>query len=216
MTDEFRRLADDASEPYLYSDVNIARWAAEAEREACVRANLIYDTTSSFLAITVVDGTATYAIDERIVRIDRILYTPTNGTATKLTNVGIEWLEDADDGFQRTGKPTHFARTAQGTIRLWPEPDSGAVGALALAVYRLPLSDLEDGADEPEIGIVHHEGLIDWMLYRAYQGKDGEASDPERSKYHLNEFEARFGPRPTAKQLRKQREQRRVTTRYPM
>lgn len=88
-----------------------------------------------------------------------------------------------------------------------------ADGFLTLNVYRYPLRDMEDSDDEPEIAQRHHDGLLDWILYRAYTERDIEAEAPQRAANHLAAFTARFGDRQDANVMRKHRQQRRPVIR---
>lgn len=212
---EFRQQADDKGFQPLYVDEDLPKWANEAEREAAVRARLLFDDTSAFLTLPVVAATVRYAIDPRIQVIDGAFFAPTVGRQRLLDLTGLDDLRQHDTHLCRTcNRPAALVHIEQSAIRLWPIPTSTVAGSLKLEVYRLPLEDMVDSDDAPEIGAIHHLGLVDWMLYRAYATKDGEDGDPVRSKTHYDAFEARFGERPTADVLRRHREKRRVTTTY--
>jgi hypothetical protein len=213
----FRQRSDDlvtAGGEYLYGSTDLYRFATEGETEACLRAKLLYDTTSSFLRCTVVAGTSSYALDPRVDRIDRVVLTLTSGGRPKdLRIVGIDHIHDRADWHSQTGRPCLAAHVDRRLV-LWPTPTAAYVGTVQLHAYRLPKYPIEDDGDEPEIPVEHHEGLVDWMLFRAYSTKDGEAGDPERAAAAERAFTIRFGPRPDADTLRRHRERRRVTTRY--
>ena len=62
---------DDAVTPYLWSDIVLARYANEAEKEACRRASLLSDKTTAqdgdsvpLCSLTLVPGTAKYTISK--------------------------------------------------------------------------------------------------------------------------------------------------------
>lgn len=208
----FRQRADDATEPYLWQDTDLLLWASEAEREACLRARLIWDETSGFLTIPLVLGQAVYTIDPRIDHIQRVtLHLAAGGRPRDLCLTGIDHIEDAaTDWHPREGRPEVAARAGD-TLRLWPAPASS--GEIRIACYRLPLAPMAQDGDEPEIAQVHHESLIDWMLHRAYSTKDSDAEDLQRSAVALDRFRSNFGERNSANVMRKHRELRRVTTR---
>jgi hypothetical protein len=50
----------------------------------------------------------------------------------------------------------------------------------------------------PELDEQYHQGLVDWMLHRAYSKQDSETLDLGKAKEHLARFEKRFGERPSA------------------
>ena len=216
LIDSFRQRADDAVAPYHVDDPVLAKFASEAEREACIRANLIRDTTTTdYAAMPVTAGTAIYELDPLVQAIDSASFQVTGTTRwEKVTPTGMDRIEDNFDWQnKRASRPCSLVHLSpERSIRLWPTPSMD--GTLQLAVYRLPLFDMEDGEDEPEIPIEHHDGLVSWMLYRAYSTKDSELEDPDRAQANLSEFTARFGPRDTADVLRRHRERRRYTTRY--
>ena len=208
----FRQRADDAAEPYLYSDADLLRFASEAEREACLRARLLWDETT--FTIPVLANTALYALDQLIDRIERATFTAASGGRPRdLDLAGADVLAESSEWQSQSGRP-ECAVQKDRTLRLWPTPGATYAGALTLSVYRFPLSPMESTSDEPEIPLEHHDGLVDWMLFLAYTTKDSETNDPARAARHEALFAARFGERPSADVLRRHRERRRVTTRY--
>ena len=207
----FRQRADDTAEPYLWQDVDLFAWATEAEREACVRARLIWDETSAFLTLPLVPGQVVYAIDQRIDHIERVAVTlDAGGRAYDLCLTGIDGIQARPDWASRRGRPEMTARVGN-SLHLWPTPDRS--GSLSIACYRHPLAAMEVDSDEPEIAEEHHESLVDWMLYRAYSTKDSETEDQQRAAQALARFTGNFGERNSANVIRKHRERRRVTTR---
>lgn len=208
---EYRRRADDNVVPPHTSDEDVARLATEAEREAAVRALLLYDDGPDF-DIAVVAGTASYNYDPLIHRIEGVsVQLAAGGRPYDLDRVGLDWIHDQCDWQGRTGRPEVVADDGRGRLHLWPTPSQAAT--LSLRVYRYPRLALEEDDDEPEIRAEHHEGLVDWMLYRTWSTKDGEQEDSARAALVLAEFERRFGPRETADVMRRHRERRRVTAR---
>lgn len=213
LIEEFRRRSDDyGDDDALVSDSSLTLFASEAETEAAIRADLLYDDSTAFITtIAVVAGQHTYTLHESVHRVDAAHLTlASGGRARELDLTGMDALREEYDWADREGRPCKLVH-GQGTARLWPTPTQA--GTLQLAVYRKPLYPIEDLQDEPEIAEEHHLGLIDWMLYRAYGTKDGEAGDDTRSSLALAEFEARFGERDNADVQRRHRERRRVTTR---
>jgi hypothetical protein len=210
----WRRRSDDHTGQEQFDDADLLRYLTEAEREACLRAKLLFDESSDFTQIEVVEGTATYTLDERIDRIDGASFTPgAGGRAYDLVPKGIDWIRDQCDWANRTGQPTHYCLIDR-VLRVWPKPSSSGEGELQLRAYRFPLYPIDDLGASPEIPVEHHEGLLDWLDYRAHQTKDSEQGDESRSANGLAAFTDRFGERPDADTLRRHREQRRVTTRY--
>lgn len=212
---EARVRADDNVAPYLTDDETFARWASEAEREACVRARLLFQSAPlpGITLIPLVIGVAEYQLSPLIHWIDAASFVPVLGRAKNLDLIGLDSLREYCDWETRTSS-TPWALTENGAsiLRVFPAPS--VIGTLRLTVYRLPLYPMESMDDEPEINPLHHEGLVDWMLYRYWSQKDSENYDQERASQALSDFEVRFGKRNSADVMRKHRERRRITTRY--
>lgn len=210
---EFRRRADDTAGTVLYDDAALARFASEGEREAAERGLLLYDDTSeSITTYAVAPGNPRVTLDQAVFRVDAATFTPTSGgRPLDLNLVGIDFVRAQPGWDSREASRPWMAAVVGRELRLYPLPR--VAGTLQLAVYRYPLDPLEDDGDEPEIDAQHHDGLVDWMLYRAYATKDGEQGDDARSRLALSEFTDRFGERETADVNRRRGERRRVTTR---
>lgn len=212
---EVRRRADDEVGPHLISTQAIIGWTNEAEREACLRADLLFDdSTPDVTDIAVAAGESQFALHPKVQRIVSATFNRDDGGRPKPLDLrGLDWIEERSwHPAHNTGRPDVIAHDGRNTLHLWPRP--GVAGTLRLSVYRLPLIDMEDPSDEPEIAEHLHEGLIDWIMHRAFGVKDSENYDPQRSEAALAKFEERFGIRNTARVLRQRNERRRVTTRY--
>lgn len=80
----YRTHIDDSAANYFYTDEIFLTFLNEAVDEACIRANLIFDKTSSFCTIPVIGGQSVYSIDPAIYRIDYASITDANGTVAPL------------------------------------------------------------------------------------------------------------------------------------
>ncbi len=211
---EARRRTSDTKLPYQHSDDEHAQAASEGEREACARASLLYDTTSSFCTFAVTAGKAVYELDPLILKVETALFQRTSGGRAKsLKRCGIDWIHRQCDWASRTGCPTHYAIVGN-TLRVWPTPTTASVGTLSMSVYRDPLDELRSPGQEPEIPLHHHIGLVDWMVYLASDNRDGELYNPALAAAALNAFEERFGRRHDADTMRRHEEQQSVNTCY--
>ena len=216
---EYRRRADDRTEPYFLSDAQVLALLTEAEQEACQRSHPIFDyDTDDVVEYTVAAEQSSVALDPRVWRVDHATFTPDGalrGCRIELT--GIDAIRDMQDarGTAIASRPTHAAHSGRSTLTMFPAPS--VAGTLRLDVYRLPLYDIESASDEPEIPAELHMGLVDWVLYRVYDTPDMELTDPQRAQRALADFTMRFGERRTGDAQRRHRERRRVTTRniYP-
>lgn len=192
---QFRIDADDTVDnPYLWADEDIATWLSEAEEEAAIRANLIYDTTTPEVCqIAVVANTAAYPLHKAITEIAYAQFVPTSDATRvaildqkdrlELDRLNPRWRQD-------TGEPRYFVQDDT-TLTLYPRP--AEAGALTLEVHRLPLEPLANDNDEPEIGNAHHRHLVNWALFRAFSQPDTEAIDPNRAAQAEGRFTSHFG-----------------------
>jgi len=179
--------------PYLWSDESLLRYFTEAERQACSRANLIYDdTTTAYTRITLVAGQASYALSPKITVVENILF---NGAyITKKTKEDMDVLSPSwrsDTGM--TGN-TVYAVISGRQLRVSPVPNAADAGSyLYLETYRLPALAITDSSQEPEIPAENHRDLIWWVLHECYKKRDAEAYNPEQSEYYLFQFNQIFG-----------------------
>lgn len=226
---EYRVRADDGSQPYRADDPTVTRWLNEAVDEACIRADLIFDTTSPFCTIPIQPNVPTYALAQPIHKISAAWSTtfrsnlePTDQSA--LDRVGQHyplhgryrrrswaWCDYWAQWRTQTGHPRFYLRDGQ-SIRLVPIPSDA--DTLNLEVYRTPRESerMRDPEDCPRIASVHHSGLTDWAMYRAFLRRDEDQNDPKLAATHLELFTARFGERPDANVARRRAEHRSRTT----
>jgi hypothetical protein len=185
----------------LWSLAEWTEFANDAENEACLRADLLIDSTDAMTIIPVLSGTATYALDERIVRIIRAKISggtePLVKTSRRVLDATYPDWEN-DSGTVRSWLPDDTNK-----ITLYRKPN--AVATLSLMVARLPVSPMllvDKLTQSPEIDTQYHLGLVDWMLHRAYSKQDSETLDKGKAKEHLERFTKRFGERPPARAIK--------------
>lgn len=212
---EYRRRAGDRAEPPNVTDAEFFALLTEAEQEACQRAHPIFDADTAEVCVYAVPAEAgSIALDPRVLRVDHASFAPSGGRPGRVRLTGIDALRDMSRGGTTiASRPSLIAHSGRSTLTLYPPPSG--TGILTLDVYRMPLYDIEDGADEPEIPSELHMGLVDWVLYRVYDTPDMELTDPQRAAKALADFTERFGERRDGDTQRKHRERRRVTTRMP-
>lgn len=201
---------DDKVVEYFVQDDELARLLSEAEREATIRARLIYD----LFEIELAQGRGEFVLPEKVFAVDSVDFSRKGGWKNPVNLTGMDTVsEHGLNRGKREGTP-HFAvhvPTAR-KVRLFPA--ASLPGQVHLAGYRLPRYDLEQDDDEPEIEAQHHENLVAWAAYRVLSQKDSELYDPGLAGEQLNEFERNFGRRETAQVMQRHAERRRVTTRY--
>lgn len=181
----------------LWSLDEWTEYANDAENEACIRGNLIIDESTALTSIAVLSGIGTYSTDEKILEIRRVKLTsgtePLVKTSKKVLDATYpNW--EADSGAVRSWLPDGTNK-----ITLYKLPN--AATTMSLMVSRLPLVPMTLAnklTDSPEVDVVYHQGLVDWMLLRAYSKQDTETLDKGKAKEHLARFTKRFGERPEA------------------
>lgn len=208
--EEFRDAVGDNELPYFWSSEIIVRYLNEAVQEACERAKLIEDrSTSAVCSITLQAGESTYPLHPSVFEIKRLSF-----RGRPLEETSVEALDCDSPGWEsRSGTPRLFVfEQASGAqparVRLVPTP-SGA-DTIALTVYRGALKPLSADIDQskPEIHERFHLRLMDWMLHRAYLKQDADTFDPSKANVSLSLFVQAFGERPDANVQRKLRDRR--------
>lgn len=188
---EFR----DTKIPYLCSDAEWTDYLNEAEDEACIRSEIIED---SAIEIWFAAGDETVSIPERAFSI--------RSASVSGKSLSLYTLSDLDyllqDGWEAdTGEVVSCARNGN-KLRLYPIPD--AEGTLRITAFCTPESKMVGGDDEPTIGPTRlHVGLVDWALRCAYSKPDNDMYDMSMADRHAARFEAFFGPRPNAVEVRR-------------
>lgn len=194
----FRTDADDAVQGYLWGDEKVGPWFAEAEAEAAIRGRLLHESSNpSICQIAVTAGTSTYSLHKALHEIDYIAFKPDGASCRDpviLLSRG-ELDRRHRDWRDRTG-PVQYAIQADTTIRLAFTPESA--GTLFIEGYRVPLRQLGDTSQTPEIHPSHHLMLVHWALYRAFSVPDAETVDKDRAALAERAFSRYFGERPDA------------------
>jgi hypothetical protein len=193
----FRHEVDDTVTPYLWSELEAIDYANDAQDEACRRARLLVDsTTPELCTITVPLASAgVVPLDPRILFVRRVAMPGRRA----LSRMSMQDMESMNPFWQDAAPraPVHFITDFEtGKLLLWPRPDTDVT--LNLTVVRLPLEDMNDGQDAPEIAPRLHRSLRFWMMFRAYGKQDSEAQDKKKAADSLALFEQEFGKKSSA------------------
>lgn len=192
----YRLETTDNALPYAFTDAEIDAAANEAQNEACRRARLLVDsTTTAICQLTITPPTTSVTIDPRVIFIRRVRV---SGQSSPLMRRTIRDMDDELPGWeQHTGRVERFITDWQtGSIKIHRIPTVSTV--LNLTVVRLPLIDMVATTDSPEINARFHLSLLHWIKYRAYIKPKTELHDEALAAYHLSMFEAEFGTRSSA------------------
>lgn len=187
----FRLAVDDTVVPYLWSDQEVIAYAVDAENEACRRARLLIDSSTAAIcqhAIGIADTSIT--LDPRIIFVKRAIVA---GQTKPLSRLNMRDLDENYPGWEsHTGRIEGMVTDWEtGKLRLYRVPT--AIATINMTVVRLPLIEMNDFEDTPEVNARAHEGLINWMAYRAFMKPDKETYDGQRASVALGRFESEFG-----------------------
>jgi hypothetical protein len=189
-----RAFLDDEVVPYLWSDAFLIGALNNAQNEACIRREIITDsTTVATCQITLAAGTATYALDPRVLAVKKNAKLATS--AYPIPKLSIAQMDLWCSGWRDypAGLPSAFYLIDGGKkIGLHPVPD--AVTTLLFGVWRMPLLEMVAGGDSPEIPAYFHAALVHFACYEAFLSPSSEKANMDKSAMHLNQFAAVFGP----------------------
>ena len=203
---QYRLAANDMVEPYFVDDETLTDLFNEAEQEAVIRARLIHENDdASVCQIEVEPGKASYPLHTALYELTSIRFQKDGDD--RYQRIDLKSTEDLDritpKWRERSGSPLYAVQDDK-SLRLVPKPDYD--GDLYLEGYRLPLADMLNPDDEPEINQAHHRHLYHWVLHRVFSIPDAETFDPSRAQAAENAFEQYFGIRPDSDLRRTTRE----------
>lgn len=200
----FRILAADKAQPPLWSDAEVTMWLNDAQRQACIRGRLIReDENKAVCLISMQEGKQTYKLHPKVYEIINLRFVGAS-RARLAVIVSREWLDNHCPDWRDNPNPPEMVIQDDTTIRIVGVPVIGET--LRLECYRLPMDDMTQSDDEPEIHEAHHEHLIQWALHKAFSVVDADGFDAQRSDRAEKEFTRYFGVMPDADLRRKTRE----------
>lgn len=194
--DQFRRDTRDDRTPPMWSDDEIDGYANDAEDEACRRALLLVDSTSSAAEVSLSAGDLGVELHPSVIYIRRAR----SANAGQFSPKVARSMDDEIPGWEDTapGRPVVFVPDWQsGYLRLWPP--SATDDVVRLTVVRTPIKPMTADSDVPEIPTRYHRALLDWMKHLGYQKQDADTMDLVKAAKFEERFAAEFGPASTAK-----------------
>ena len=197
---QFRVLAFDKEQPYLFSDEDITDWLNDAVKEAAIRGRLIHESSNpDVCVINMLPDVDTYPLHESLYEIEHARHTY-EVLPARWTNWDVVYQvsqEEVFDGLpylnKNNGAPAYLVQHDT-HIQVHPMPERA--GVIKLSGYRIPLAPMVLDTDRPEINIIHHEYLIQWALHKGFGIPDSEVFDMNRSALAEQEFTNYFGQRP--------------------
>lgn len=192
LIDKFRQETGDIRKPYKVGDDYAILYANEGEAQACRRARLLVDSTSNVAQVVVNAGDPMVSISDSIISVRRLRLSSRAGILAKAT---VREMDERFPGWDTaTTQSTPCVAVVDyqtGAYRLYPTPK--ADDTLLQTVTREPIAAMEDDDDTPEIAPRYHDGLVEWMKYRAYSNEDTDLYDASAAAVALAAFEGEFG-----------------------
>lgn len=189
----YRAESLDNVKPYFVSDELATGYANEAVTEACRRSIPLRDSS---MTASVTAGEELVPLSNKVIRLIRARLQSQSRPLEFVTTYEMDCGTPAWESI--TGIPQSVVTDYQNnTLRLWPVPI--ADDTLLLTVDRLPLKKMESDDDEPELREEYHDGLVDWMLHKAYSRQDADMFDPRKAEQYARAFESEFGARSSAR-----------------
>ena len=184
----WRLKLDDNTEPYLWSNQEFTDYMNNAINQLCREIPLIEDySTAAICNVTVLNGSTTLSISDRIIYIKRAKLL---SQERPLTMVSLEHMDykysDWEDA--TSDEPSLLIVDGMGTNKVRLYPPSNAADTLKLTVIRLPQYDMtyaSDSAASPEIPGKYFDKLDNGVIYQAYLKQDADTMDQKKSDYHL-------------------------------
>lgn len=205
MIRRFRLGSGDKEKPFQWTDADIAEWISEAERQACIRGRLIReDDNDPVCVIDLYPGERSYPLHSKIYEIISLFIKDASGASRPVFIKSREWLDANHSGWRESTDPAWAVIQNDKSIRV-----VGAISAgdqLYIDCFRLPLREMKNGDDCPEIHEAHHDHLVDWALHKAFQEQDANWFDANRSAIHEAKFTNYFGLLPDSDLRRSTRE----------
>ena len=202
----FRVLAQDTEQPFLWSDEAVIDWLNDAQAQACVRGRLIReDENPAVCQIALTPGQHTYPLHASVYELINLRIKGSGAEPSRPMSIkSREWLDANVCDWRDMDEPSPWLIQDDTTLRVVGAIQAGDV--LHLECYRLPLKQLANDMDKPEIHAAHHVHLIQWALHKAFSVPDADGFDAARSAAAEAEFTAYFGPMPDSDLRRRTRE----------
>lgn len=189
----FRTEFGDKAEPYFWGDEEVTDFLNDGQVQACKRGRLLReDALPAMCEIVLVPGQQTYALHAKLYEIIDLRLHPGNGGRSRPVDLkSREWLNEEFPDWRDSRRPACMAVQDETTLRLVGFVEPG--DKLVLEAYRLPLRDMCNPSDKPEIHEASHVELIQWALYRAFSIPDADTFDGQRAAVAEQRFTDYFG-----------------------
>lgn len=191
----FRQEVDDLTEPQLWSDAEVIDYANDAQNEACRRARLLVDSSTTAIVQLAYTTSGLLTLDPRVLFVRRARL----AGQRPLTRKNMQDMESLDPYWQDRSASTPLVFIPDyetGKLLIWPPPL--VAGTVLMTVVRDPLAEMSSDQNVPEVAARYHRSLRFWMMVRAYGKQDSEANDPKKMAEAMAMFEQEFGKKSSA------------------
>jgi hypothetical protein len=209
-----RQYLDDVAEPYLWDDDDCVSYIKQAENEACERANLIIDdSTSAICQFPVLTGVIGYSLSDKVLLVKRCSFGTSFDHAYPLTQATRSRLDETHPGWgKRPGQPMAYICEDNGEITIVPPTGgtAGTAGTVFLQVSRYPINTLTLnstagtgtaglGITYPESPAQYHIKMLSWAAHLAFLKNDSETFNLAKAEKFERDFDRDFGKALSAK-----------------
>src|ERR1019366_5494264 len=170
---------------YLWSDARLIEYLNQAERKFCREALIIRDgTTPQCCQVQTIADQKEYTLDQSVIAV---ISAKMDGDKADLSRGGhspFQAYRPLDSyyfdpsalsavppgkilafGTDEEVGPDDDGSMSVMVLRVFPKPAAAHAGLLRLRVVRLPLNDLCNPADVPEVPRDHHLDMLCWAAY---------------------------------------------------
>jgi hypothetical protein len=173
----------DTETPYLWPAKELVRYFNDAERIFARRTHCIVDGTSELTLLTTNVQNDRYSLDPRTIYVYEVYDT----YGRRLTR----WSRQSRPKSIHKGRPLSFTQdTGIASIRFSPAPDGEY--EFSMLVARLPLKDMCETYDVPEIPEEYHLALCDYVAYMAVRNNDTESSETQAGANFREDWELKL------------------------
>ena len=197
LVEAWRANVVDTAKPYLWSDEEALRFAADAYRMFVRLTGGIPDFLSDATAVDIVAGEPVADLHPSVLRVMSATRRSDKQPIEILNATDLNKMRSSDYGQIKQlvmdtleGPVRYMIHGMQkGKVRWVQVPLAGDTADLH--IYRLPLADITEFEQElSEVEDQHHIHLLDWMDHLAYKKKDADAFDAKASESGRALFEA--------------------------
>jgi hypothetical protein len=146
------------------------------------------------ITVTLVDGQQTYTLTD-VVKLAQVVLRATSGsTQYELENKSLYDFNALPQGDESEGTPVHYTfqpKIQDGTLRVWPTPDSGAASAYTLvAVVQKEFGTFNGATETPDFPAYWTDALIYGLAVRLAPEYGLPLEDRAELKKEAAEFKA--------------------------